>query len=395
MGWGLVALAGILLLGQLVPAVASQRKSVGGSTHLTALYPGPLTPVTPTPQTSFEQFAAEGSSEGAWQLLIDRGGEGAVADIVLPNGLLGGHVKFGPRAQVGDAGRSQSPDGTIVTEGTRLTGRGATADLATLGDAAQTSNFTWSNDSGGVCGLEGDGTKGTFLVVIAFLNHGVQPTLVGRFPLPPDLAYQGEIGPDILACAGTRGVALVGITDMTHAGKVAELDLVSGAVKSRRQFAAVPGGFVASPDGTLVATNGRIGGVPAVSTTIVDLRTGRELLSLDGSRLVRAFAANNQSVVVSPALLGGASLLSLPRGSTLWTDGDDRQLVGWQARPGSDQIAVALATRRLDTCTRGEPGKFPQFCKLEPLQDLLIIPGRVGPPVNLGKGVGLFGYAVS
>ena len=389
LGWGLVVAAGILFLAQLLPNLATPHR--GKVAHVTAVVPGPLTSASPQSVTRFE---APSRGAMSWQLLVDRGGDGSSADILLASGTPGGRVRFGT-ALAGDRGRSQSPDGTIVAEGGRLTGRGTSADLSKFGDPSRTSSFTWSDDSDGVCGLEGDGTRATYLVVFAFARGGLNPSLVGRFQLPADLSYAGELGPSLLACGGTRGLAVIGLTDPAQRGRVIELDMVSGAVRSRREFAAAPGGFVASPDGSLVASNGRTE-KPAVPSTIIELRSGRVLLSLGGERLVRAFSADNGAVLVSPAVLGGASLLSLNGGESLWSDGSDRQLVGWQVEPGAGRMAVALATRRLDTCTKGEPGKFPEFCQLAPLQDLLVIPAvRGARPLNLGRGVGLFGYAVS
>jgi len=391
-GWGMVVLAAILFLAQVVPTLA--RPHPPGATARVQAKATPSTPeprASPPAATTYELLEGRGTTP---RLLVDRVGDGVVAQVLSAAGDLDGHVRFHARSTQADRGRSQSPDGTIVLDDTIITGRGESADLAALGSPGRLAKFTWRDDSGGACALDGDASDGTYLVTFTFARGRLGPISTRRLPLPRDVAYAGQIGPTILACSGVRGTAVVSRTNLARAASVVEVDLATGAVRAQRDVGEAVSDLVASADGSLLAVNGGVRGIGsgtgAAQTVITELRTGRLKLALDGSQQVRAFTTGNQEVLVSPFIQGGASLLSVTGGATRWVDGSDRLLVGWQPLPGSSSIAVALATRRLETCDKGEPGKFPQFCQLELLRDLLVVPGAGGPAVPLGKGVAIW-----
>ena len=126
-----------------------------------------------------------------------------------------------------------------------------------------------------------------------------------------------------------------------------------------------------------------------------DLDSDRVLLTLGPDVAVRAFSSDGEAVVASSPFQPGAEVVRVRDGSKLYTDRSDRVLLGWTARPRGRDFALAFGSRVGNSCTKGEPGKFPQFCRYGPLQSLEIISSDAGTRRQIGVGVGAWGYRVN
>ena len=134
---------------------------------------------------------------------------------------------------------------------------------------------------------------------------------------------------------------------------------------------------------------------PAGSTTVLEVDSGRVLLNLGSDLAVRAFSADSQAVLVSSPFQPGAAVLRVEDGRRLYTDSSDRVLLGWISRPQGHDFALAFGSREAASCSPGEPGKFPQFCRYAPLQSLEIISSDSGKIRQFGPGAGAWGYRVN
>jgi len=121
---------------------------------------------------------------------------------------------------------------------------------------------------------------------------------------------------------------------------------------------------------------------------------GKVVLDLGQERRVLAFSGDGAEVLVAPNGRAGAQLVRLSDGKAMWTEQEGRVVLGWLARPRSGELMVAMGRRELNTCTKGEPGKFPEFCRFEPLQELLRVDSGGNVTHQLGAAVGAWEYAV-
>ena len=292
-------------------------------------------------------------------------------------------------------GLQQSPSGARLLDGTLLLDiTGDTIDLAALADPSRVFGFTWRDDSEGACAVRDDGGSAS-LVEFFFNPHRAT---VATLPLPPDFAFANQTGPRVLACNRARRVAVVGLVGLDHSARVVVLDLVTGEELGRRTY---PAGsavdLVASADGTLLALDAgpdlSVG--PAGPTVVREIESDRVLLNLGSDRVVRSFSADGQAVLVSAPFQPGAEVLRVRDGASLFVDSGQGVLLGWAARPQGHDFALAFGTRDGRSCTKGDDGKFPQFCRYLPLQALEMVAAETGVVVQDGPGVGSWGYRVN
>ena len=290
----------------------------------------------------------------------------------------------------------QSPSGARFIDGTLLLDiTGATEDLGRLVDASRVAGFTWRDDSEGACAVRDDGGGASSLVEFFFNPHLATSA---SFPLPAGFGFGDQTGPRVLACNRARRIVVVGLVGLDHSARVVVLDLVTGEELGRRSYpAGSAAGLVGSPDGRLLALDAgpdlSVG--PAGPTVVLELDTDQVLLNLGSDLAVRGFSADGQAVVVSSPFQPGATVLRVADGRNLYRDTSDRVLLGWISRPHGHDFALAFGSREGNSCTRGEPGKFPQFCRYAPLQSLEIISSDSGKMRQFGLGAGAWGYRVN
>jgi hypothetical protein len=385
----MVLLAGVLLVAQLVPALASGAAAGRPTASATAdprlrHGPGPLG----------GEFRASRLAPTVQTLLVDRTGAGTSFDAVGWDGSHEGTLTA-PKVSAVDPPAwddLQSPDGARFLAGTQyLDIDGRSSDLTYLVEYGALTGFTWREDSMGACALTDYGA-GTAAFIQFVFNPGHATDL--RFKLPPDFAGNGDYGPTVLWCNRAHRTAAVGIVRPDGSALVEVLDLVTGDELGRRMY---PRGtarsLVASQDGKL-AINGADATHNGPGHTVVrDLNSDRVLLDLGADTTVRSFSADSTRLLVDHPSHTGVAVLQVEGGMRVWEDAGGRELLGWQARPFASDFAVALGQRDPRTCTRGEPLKFPQFCRFEPLQALEVIT-PAGDALSLGQGVGAWGYTV-
>ena len=290
----------------------------------------------------------------------------------------------------------QSPSGARFIDGTLLLDiTGTTENLARLVDASRIGGFTWRDDSEGACAVRDDGGGAASLVEFFFNPHRAT---FASFPLPTGFGFGDQTGPRVLACNRARRIVVVGVVGLDHSARVVVLDLVTGEELGRRSYpAGSAAGLVASPDGRLLALDAgpdlSVG--PAGPTVVMELETDRVLLNLGSDLAVRGFSADGQAVVVSSPFQPGARVLRVDDGRLLYGDTSDRVLLGWISRPQGHDFALAFGSPEGNSCTRGEPGKFPQFCRYAPLQSLEIVSSDTGKMRQFGLGAGAWGYRVN
>lgn len=290
----------------------------------------------------------------------------------------------------------QSPSGARFLDGTLLLDiTGTTENLAGPRDASRISGFAWRDDSEGACAVRDDGGGAASLVEF-FFNPYLATS--ASFPLPTGFGFGDQTGPRVLACNRARRVVVVGLVGLDHSARVVVLDLVTGAELGRRIYP--PGsaaGLAASPDGRLLALDAGpdLAEGPAGATMVLELDSGRVLLNLGLDLAVRAFSADGQAVLASSPFKPGAEVLRVDDGRRLYADSSDRVLLGWISRPQGHDFALAFGSRERNSCTTGEPGKFPQFCRYSPLQSLEIIASETGTMRQFGLGAGAWGYRVN
>ncbi|MFN2466275.1 MAG: hypothetical protein ABR598_08440 [Candidatus Dormibacteria bacterium] len=404
-GWALVALAGILLLVQLVPAVASAGRSKPAP-RVAALprEGGPTAPTSDLPAV-FRVTRLAPTEQG---LMIDRTASGRDLEIVSWQGALDGRVQLPAREDSTDGwGLSQSPDGSRLLDGVLLLDiDGRLRDLSRLIQQPNLYSFTWRDDSAGACALQLESDGVASLVEFAFNRGQAELTHYG---LPADFGASGQlarthsgvtekVAPTILACSRATRTAVVGIVDLVGAAHVVIVDLVTGAEVGRREYpAGSASGLVGSRDGRLIALNGgraqSLQAGPVPHTVVRKLDDGRVVRDFGSDQVVRSFSSDNLAVLVDSPTRAGTSVVRLRDGAPAWSDTSDRQLLGWIARPLSSEFALALGRRDTNTCTRGEPGKFPQFCRFQRAQDL-VVASPDGSTRALGHGLGVWGYQV-
>ncbi|GAC1578018.1 MAG: hypothetical protein NVS3B24_09840 [Candidatus Dormibacteria bacterium] len=394
MGWGLVVIAGLLLLVQLLPGKGPPR----------GVAPGPLRPISSPPPAipgGVLTYPTVNPMKAVDLVLFARAP--ASVDTAAPSTLYAQYwepgraqpVVLGGVTDLASGSVSQSPDGHMVRARDIVFRDGANPqDLGKLVDGPGLGGYAWREDSKGLCALQPGENYDGFLVEISLDGPGAQGR---RWPLPPALRIGGQVGPVILSCTPGRH-ALVGETLLD--GSVATFDLDMGTGKFSPRAAFGPGaadGLVGSPDGMTMALNNgsderrRTAGAHSV---VRELAGGRLLLDLGTDRRVLAFSGDGAEVLVAPIARAGAQLVRLSDGRAVWTEKEDRVPLGWLARPRSGEFMVAMGRRDLNTCTKGEPGKFPEFCRFEPLQELLRVDGGGNVTHQLGAAVGAWEYAL-
>lgn len=384
----MVVLAGILLLAQLAPGLASGL----GLGQGTARAAEPRLRQGPLPLGS--EFRAVRLAPTVETLLVDRTGGGTQFEVVGWEASHEGTLTAPrvPAAAPAAWGDIQSPDGSRFIAGTRyLDIDGRSSDLTYMVEFGPLTGLTWREDSQGACALTDYGS-GTAAMVQFVFNPGHATAI--RFPLPREFSGNGEYGPTMLWCNRALRTAGVGIVRPDGSALIDVLDLVTGADLGQRSY---PHGtarsLVASPDGRL-ALNGADPAHYGPSHTVVrDINSDRVLLDLGTDTTVRGFSSDAALVLVDHPSRPGSALVRVADGTHLWEDSSGRELLGWVSRPFSSEFAVALGRRDPRTCTRGEPLKFPQFCRFEALQDLEVVTAT-GGTVALGRGVGAWGYSV-
>jgi hypothetical protein len=386
----MVMLAGVLLLAQLAPVLsfrvgagqaAAARTALPGQRH----GPGPL-------GGEFRASRLAPTEEG---LVVDRVGGGTNFEVVGWQGTHDGTL-VAPRLpgySLSAWGDLQSPDGSRFVAGTLyLDIDGRSSDLRYLVEFGALTGYTWREDSQGACALTDNG-PGTAALVQFVFNPGHATDL--RFKLPTDFAGDAEYGPTVLWCNRALRTAAVGIVRPDGSAQVEVLDLVTGEDLGQRTY---PRGsarsMMASSDGKLLAINGADPAHAGPGPTVVrDINSDRVLLDLGADTTVRSFSSDGSRILVDSPSHPGAAVLMVSGGARLWQDTSNRELLGWLARPFSPEFAIALGSRDARTCTRGEPLKFPQFCRFEALQDLEVVTAT-GVTLGIGRGVGAWGYTV-
>lgn len=379
----MVAVAAVLLLLQLVPAEALRaHPPAKGSVADASARTFGLHRIGPAQDGIF--FAA---SEGATHLRL-------VGWMAENSGDL--RVPTAPGPLNPGWGFIQSPSGARFLDGTLLLDvTGVTEDLARVADPARISGFTWRDDSEGACAIRDEGDGRASLVEFFFNPRSATSA---SFALPGDFGFADQTGPRILACNRARRVVVVGLVGLDHSARVVVLDLITGEQLGRRSYpAASAASLAASPDGRLLALNAgpdlSVG--PAGPTVIRDVDTDRVLVNLGEDRVVREFSGDGQAVLASSPFQPGAEVVRVSDGARIYQDRSDRVLLGSIARPRGHDFALAFGSREGNSCTKGEPGKFPQFCRYGPLQSLEVISGDLGTARSIGIGVGAWGYRVN
>lgn len=387
----MVVLAGVLLVAQLAPVLAASKGA--GSTALSSPQPslrhgsGPIG----------GEFRARRLAPTEESLVIDRTGNHTNFEVVGWQGSHDGTLDAPKLVDPADSrwGYLQSLDGSRFLAGTRyLDVDGRSSDLTYLVEYGRLTGLIWRDDSQGACALTDDGAGTGSLVQFVF-NPGHASEV--RFRLPAEFAADGQPPPTVLWCSRAQRTAAVGLVADDGTALVEILDIANGAELGRRAYR--PGSassLVASRDGRWLAVNG--GSLPgstrpAAHTVVRDINSDRVLRDLGTDTTVRSFSNDGSRVLVDSPSRPSTSVVMVADGSTLWTDTTGRQLLGWLARPVSPEFAVALGSRDPKTCTRGEPLKFPQFCRFEALQDLEVI-SETGAGRAVGRGIGAWGYTV-
>lgn len=384
----MVVLAGVLLLAQLAPALASGLRAGQGSARAAEPRlrhgPGPLG----------GEFRASRLAPTVETLVVDRTAGGTHYEVV---GWEGSHEGTLTAPRVAAAaqpvwGDLQSPDGSRFLAGTQyLDIDGRSSDLTYLVEFGALTSFTWREDSQGACALTDFG-QGTASMAQFVFNPG-HASYIG-FPLSSDFAGNGEYGPTVLWCNRALRTAAVGIVRPDGSANVDVLDLVTGEDLGQRSY---PRGsarsMVASQDGKLAINGADVAHHGPGRTVVRDINSDRVLLDLGPDATVRSFSSDASRVLVDYPSHAGAAVLMVSGGTKVWEDTSGRELLGWLPRPFSAEFAVALGRRDPRTCTRGEPLKFPQFCRFEALQDLEVI-SETGGVQAIGRGIGAWGYTV-
>lgn len=379
----MVGIAAVLLALQVVPAGAFKPRLAR-----------PATPREPPPGT----FVVRRLAPAQDAIFVARSVPPSRLEIV---GWLGEHEGDLTLPAVAGAlnpgwGFLQSPSGARFLDGTLLLDiTGTTENLARLVDASRISGFTWRDDSEGACAVRDDGGGAASLVEFFFNPHLATSA---SFPLPTGFGFGDQTGPRVLACNRARRIVVVGLVGLDHSARVVVLDLVTGAELGRRSYpAGAAATLAASPDGRLLALDAgpdlSVG--PAGPTLVLELDTDHVLLNLGSDVAVRGFSADGQAVVVSSPFQPGVTVLRVDDGRRLYGDTSDRVLLGWISRPQGHDFALAFGSREGNSCTKGEPGKFPQFCRYAPLQSLEIVSGDPGRIRQFGLGAGAWGYPVN
>jgi hypothetical protein len=389
LGWAMVGLAAVLLLAQLVPVLAAGRGPTALSSSQASLRhgPGPLG----------AEFRARRLAPTEESLVIDRTGNHTNFEVVGWQGSHDGTLDAPKLVNPADTGWGylQSFDGSRFLAGTRyLDIDGRSSDLTYLVEYGRLTSFMWRDDSQGACALTDDGAGTGSLVQFVF-NPGHASEV--RFRLTSEFAADGRPPPTVLWCSRAQRTAAVGVVADDGTALVEILDIANGAELGRRAYrGGSASSLVASGDGKLLAVNG--GSLPgstgpAAHTVVRDINTDRVLLDLGTDTIVRSFSNDGSRVLVDSPSRPATAIVKVADGSTLWTDNTGRELLGWLARPVSPEFAVALGRLDPRTCTRGEPLKFPQFCRFEALQDLEVI-SETGAVRAVGRGIGAWGYTV-
>lgn len=384
----MVVLAGVLLLAQLASAWASSLGAGQGAARAAVARlrqgPGPLG----------GEFRASRLAPTVETLVVDRTGGGTQFELI---GWEGSHegTLTAPRLAVADQpswGDLQSPDGSRFLAGTQyLDIDGRSSNLTYLVEFGPLTGFTWREDSQGACALTDFG-PGTASMAQFVFNPGHAGYV--RFPLPSDFAGNGQYGPTVLWCNRELRTAAVGIVRPDGSAHVEVLDLVTGADLGQRSY---PQGstrsMVASEDGKLAINGADVAHLGPGRTVVRDINSDRVLLDLGTDATVRSFSSDASRVLVDYPSHPGVAVVMVAGGGKAWEDNSGRELLGWLPRPYSAEFAVALGRRDPRTCTRGEPLKFPQFCRFAALQDLEVI-SETGVVQALGRGIGAWGYTV-
>lgn len=379
----MVAAAGVLLALQLVPADALKARA-------------PRSPPANDPVAHSFRVRRLGPAQDA--VFVARAEAASHLEIVGWRGEPDGDLRLPAISGSLNPGWGfvQSPSGSRFLDGTLLLDiTGVTEDLARLVDASRISNFTWRDDSEGACAVRDEGDRAASLVEF-FFNPGAATST--SFALPGDFGFGNQTGPRVLACNRARRVVVVGLVGLDHSARVVVLDLVTGEELGRRTYPAGSAAtLAASPDGRMLALNGgpdlSVG--PAGPTVIRDLESNRIVLALGTDLAVRAFSSDGEAVLASSPFLPGAEVVRVRDGSKLYADTTDRVLLGWIARPRGRDFALAFGAREDNSCTKGEPGKFPQFCRYGPLQSLEVVASDAGTMRQIGLGIGAWGYRVN
>ena len=379
----MVAVAGALLALQLVPAEALKPRPQRAGAVAAAAIKG------------YQVHRLSPAQDG---IFVARAQGTDLLDIVGWRGEPEGGMRL--PASVGPLnpgwGVLQSPSGARFIDGTLLLDiTGETIDLAGLADPAHVYGFTWRDDSEGACAVRDDGGGNASLVEFFFNPHAAT---AASFPLPSGFGFADQTGPRVLACNRARRTVVIGLIGLDHSARVVVLDLVTGEELGRRSFpAGSAADLVASPDGSLLALDAgpdlSVG--PAGPTVVRDIDTNRVLLNLGSDLAVRGFSADGEAVVASSPFQPGAEILAVAGGRKIYEDTSDRVLLGWLARPGSHDFALAFGVRDGNSCTKGEPGKFPQFCRYGALQGLEVVAGDTAALHPFGSGEGAWGYRVN
>lgn len=386
-----MALAGVLLVVQLLPLFrpGAATGATSGVRAPSKLGPssGPSTGAGPV---SFNPHRPASTEQA---VMFDPRADGRSLSIVGWQGSHEGSIGLPTVASgVRGWGLSQSPDGSRVLDGTLfMDSDGRTRDLANLIVQPRVSSFTWRDDSAGACALQDEGEETTSLVEFLF-NPGQVQLL--RFTLPAQFAVHSVV----LSCSRAQRTIVVGLVDLLGAVHLLVVDLVTGAEVARRDYPRGSAGTIAgSPDGKLVALNsGRAQGYqtgPLPHTVVREVGDGAVVRDFGTDTIIHGFSADSTTVLVDSPTRPGTAIRRLSDGGAEWSDGSDRQLLGWLARPLTHSFALALGRRDNNTCTKGEPGKFPQFCRFAQVHDLLEV-SDTGIARDIGHGHGAWGYDV-
>jgi hypothetical protein len=392
-GWGLVVLAGVLLLAQLVPVLTGAHPTAARNRVAAPVELGPTS--APTHGTLPATFRPNRLAPTEEAVMVDRRADGREVNLVGWQGAPEGTIQLPPGETAG-WGFTQSPDGARLLDGTLfLDIDGRTSDLSNMMVQPKVSSFTWRDDSAGACALQDEGEGTTSLIEFIF-NPGQVQLL--RFNLPPEFAIGGQVSPRVLSCSRSQRTIVLGEVGLRGQVGLLVVDLVTGATLGRRDYPAGSAATIAgSPDGKLLALNsGRAQGWqtgPLPHTVVRSIGDGAVVRDFGTDTLVRTFSADSTEVLVDSPTHAGAAVRRLSDGGVVWTDNSSRQLLGWLARPLSHSFAVALGSRDNNTCTRGEPGKFPQFCHFQKQQDLVLV-ADTGSARSIDRGLGAWGYDI-
>jgi hypothetical protein len=308
--------------------------------------PRPAVPAAPVAALPSPVTADYGPPPAGVQLLW-------VHDPNHPGWLIGFDWTGKPRGtvklsqQVGQFDRlSQAPDGSAF--GYEPNGKGGYHlfvdqlgnPIGSAGSSVFYQSEMWADDSRHLCTLDpGRGQWG-----LGLAQPGAAPNPVNEVALDPSsLARSGIIAFSFAACSARNDRAVIAYSYPGRPTAYSVVRVSDGAILQQRTY---PPGQVenvtASMDGSLIAENSAV-------TTIRRTSDLSLVTSLDPTLRVLAFSADDSSVLVSTAPMGGGlaadqEVLDLQSRAVMWRGEGTSTISAIAVQPGGNTFAVGLLT---------------------------------------------------